>query len=534
MIQTKHTVFFNAKIFTANSDALYADTFSVKDGIIEWIGHHSDVPFSLEGEMDLEGRTVIPGIIDAHLHPVYLADFVKQIPCMPPVTNSIEELKERIRERRSEQQAGDWIESWGYDEGKLTEGRAPNRHDLDEACSDSPVVVTRTCAHIIAVNSKALEIAGLDRNTPDPKGGQFERDENGELTGIIREIPAQKAVKDCMPKLTQTETAKLLVETGNDLVIHGITAVTEMMALHDGAYDYLEMYKEARSLGFTHDTVMYYTLDEFKKLDAATSIDHGAPIRIGGIKLFSDGSVSGRTAWISEPFKGGQEEHGFSTTTCEELTEAADLAERYGIQLAVHAMGDNAINLIIETFADREPWLEEKPSIRIEHAAMPSERALEIAQQAGIAFVPQSIFLFAEIESYLTNLGEGRTESSYPIKTFLERGIQTALSSDAPATSWVDPVNPFIGIQSAVTRIAYNGVDTGQSERIDVETAVVLYTREAAAVCGLERQGMLKAGYKANFAVLDRDLFTIPGDDIGDVSVYATYMDGEAVYQMKI
>ncbi|WP_318616213.1 amidohydrolase [Sporosarcina sp. YIM B06819] len=532
MIQTKRTVFYNAKIFTANPDALYADAFSVKDGVVEWIGNHSALPFSLEGGMNLEGRTVIPGIVDAHLHPVYVADFAKQIPCMAPVTNSIEELKERIRERRGEQQAGDWIESWGYDEGKLIEGRAPNRHDLDEACSDSPVVVTRTCAHIISVNSKALEIAGIDRNTPDPKGGQFERDENGDLTGIIREIPAQKAVKDHMPKLTQTETAKILVETGNDLVTHGITAVTEMMALHDGTYDYLEMYEEARSLGFNHDTVMYYTLDEFKKLDAATCINHEASIRIGGIKLFSDGSVSGRTAWVSEPFKGSRDEHGIATTTREELTEAADLAERYGIQLAVHAMGDNAIDLITETFADRKPWLEGKPSIRIEHAAMPTERALAIAQQTGIAFVPQSIFLFAEIESYLTNLGEGRTESSYPIKTFLERGIQTALSSDAPATSWADPVNPFAGIQSAVTRTAYNGVDTGQSECIDVETAVALYTREAAAVCGLERQGMLKTGFKANFAVLDRDLFTIPEEEIGDVSVYETYMDGEVVYQM--
>lgn len=525
-------LYINGNIFTADPEQPFAEAFLAEDGKINWIGKVGEAPKGEFGKVDLGGRTVIPGIIDAHLHPIYLADFVKQIPVIPPATRSIRELQEHIRTRRNEQKEGEWIEAWGYDEGKLEEGRAPSRIELDEACSDSPIVVTRTCAHIISVNSKALEMAGIDRNTPDPEGGKIDRDAEGNPTGIFREQPAVTLIKRHLPSLTKEEIADMLATLSPQLLADGITGTTEMMALHEGAYDYLEAYQEARRRGYVQSTAIYYTFEEFQKLDPSV-LEEDASVRIAGIKLFTDGSVSGRTAWIEEPYEGSSDEYGIVTTSQKELNAAADAAEAHGIQLAIHAMGGRAIDLITETFENRKPWLDDRPSIRIEHVAMPSLQSLEMAKNAKIAFVPQSVFVFAEIESYLHNLGAGRTQASYPIKTFLDMGIKTALSSDAPATSWVDPVNPFIGIYAAVDRKAYEGTDNGQLQRISVEDAVALYTREAAQVCGFVEQGMLKPGFDADFAVLDRDIFSVPAEAIKDTKVEQTYVSGEKLYEME-
>ena len=181
------TTFINGKIFTSDSAAPYADSMIVEDGRITWIGTQADLPDTRGAVTDLGGRRVIPGFVDAHMHPVMLADYRKKITIMPPEINSIEELVNAIRRRREEQGPGEWIEGWGYDEQGLLEKRSPNRYDLDRGCSDAPVSLMRTCAHIRCVNSMALKLAGIDRNTPDPPGGEIERDENGEPTGVLKE-----------------------------------------------------------------------------------------------------------------------------------------------------------------------------------------------------------------------------------------------------------------------------------------------------------------------------------------------------------
>jgi predicted amidohydrolase YtcJ len=165
---------------------------------------------------------------------------------------------------------------------------------------------------------------------------------------------------------------------------------------------------------------------------------------------------------------------------------------------------------------------------------MPTAQALDRAAKTGIAFVIQPIFLFAEIESYLKNLGTERTKQTYPVRTMLKKGIPVAFSSDAPATAWADPVNPFVGIKSAVTRLAYDGTDTGQDQRVDLETAIILYTKAAQEISRIPDVGQLAPGYHADFMVLDRDIFVISQEEIDKVQVEQTYMGGELVYQKDV
>ncbi len=239
--------------------------------------------------------------------------------------------------------------------------------------------------------------------------------------------------------------------------------------------------------------MIYYRYDHMKRNDLLRipkdRLDRTQQVHVGGVKMLTDGSVSGQTAWVHEPFEGTSDQYGIPTTTKEEMIAAAEAAKSNKIQLIVHAMGERAIDFVVDEFYEVDRWLEDGPSVRVEHATIPTEQAIERAAKGKIGFVPQTVFLFAEIESYLKNFGEERTKRSYPIKTFLENDILTALSSDAPATAWADSVNPFIGIQSAVTRIAYQGTDYGQDERIDVETAIKLYTKAAQEMTRIPNVG---------------------------------------------
>lgn len=526
-------VFCNGLIFTSNPEQPYASAMVVDKGRIEWIGEQNELG-AIEGEkIDLQGRRVLPGFIDGHLHPLYLAKATKQIPSLAPVVNSIEDLLKEIRKQRESQTSSEWIEGWGYDEGKLAEGRAPTRWDLDKAAPDAPVVVTRTCAHIVSVNSKALELAGITKDTPNPPGGQIDKDANGELTGILRES-ARHLVLDKLPALSLEDNAAMLAELSPTLLSHGITAITDMMAMGK-PIDYLEMYDQANEKGLKQRTVLYYMWDDLQKNPSlnANKTNRDNQVHIGGIKLFADGSVSGRTAWVNPPFLGDDQNYGMSTVTKEELLAAAEAAEQHGVQLVVHAMGEQAIDLIVDTFYGKKGWLPDAPSIRIEHAAMPTSEAIQRAAETGIAFVPQPIFLFAEIESYLNNLGAERTKRTYPIKTMLEAGVKVAFSSDAPATAWADPVNPFVGIMSAVTRKAYDGTDTGADQRVDVATAIELYTRTAQEITRIPNVGQLKQGYHADFIVLNEDILKISPEKIIDVCVEETYMGGEHAFKKE-
>jgi predicted amidohydrolase YtcJ len=526
--------FINGKIFTSNPTKPYASAMVVRDGKIEWIGDQENLNQTVGDYVDLQGRRVLPGLIDAHLHPLYLAEASKQIACTPPAVNSIEELIEQIKNVCTSQNIEGWIEGWGYDEGKLAERRSPSRWDLDRAAADVPVIITRTCAHIVTVNSKALEIAGITKDTPDPIGGKIDRDANGEPTGVLREN-AKELVTKMMPVKTLEENAAILAELSPKLLAHGITAITDLLGKAK-PIDYFDMYNQAVNKGLHQRTVLYYVMEDLNEqyvLDNEKTNKENQ-IHIGGVKLFSDGSVSGQTAWVNPPFLGDNENYGIQMTTEEELLAGAEIARQHNIQLVIHAMGEQAIDLIVNTFYGKKGWLTDAPSIRIEHAAMPTPQAIQRAAEAGIAFVTQPIFLFAEIESYLNNLGGDRTKQTYPVQTMLSAGIKVAFSSDAPATAWADPVNPFVGIKSAVTRLAYDETDTGQKERVDVETAITLYTRAAQGITRIPNVGQLTEGYHADFIVLDQDILQISTDMIDEVQVAETYMAGRLVYKKEV
>ena len=535
MHANRKTAYINGKIFTSDRENLHAEAMTVENCRITWVGAQADLPAGPYDEtVDLQGRRVLPGFVDAHEHPVMLADFSKKISSLPPKVNSIEELKQAIRDVREQQGPGKWIEGWGYDEGKLAEKRSPTRYDLDEGCSDSPVSIIRTCGHIRCVNSKALEMAGITKDTPDPQGGQIDRDENGEPTGVLRES-ARNLVTPLIPETTEEQKVDLVVDLGKLLSSQGITATCDMGNLDPS--DSYDTYMAAVKKGFCQKVGVYYMWEFFaddpKFQIPESRFDRSQQIFAAGLKLIGDGSVSGRTAWMNEPYL-DSDECGFPVCSDELMESAIAYCKEHHCQLSMHAMGGHAIDRIVDRVYPEEKWTEgDVPHLRMEHWTEPSESAIRKSAEKGLAVATQPIFLYAEIESYLTNLGVERMKKTYPIQDLLKAGVPFCFSTDAPATSWAVPSDPFPCIKGGVTRTAWDGTDCGPDNRVDIETAIQLYTREGARVAGIPEIGELKAGYHADFITLSEDILSVDPMKIDQVYVTATYVDGEKVYESE-
>lgn len=529
------SIYINGRIFTADDQNPYADSMIISGGRIRWIGKQEDLPETKGTVVDLKGRRVIPGFVDAHMHPVMLADFSKQITIMPPAVNSIEDLVQALKKRREEQGPEKWVEGWGYDEQSLLEKRSPTRYDLDRGCSDAPVCLMRTCAHIRCVNSRALEMAGIDRNTPDPPGGEIERDENGDPTGVLKEN-ARNLMSGLVPPVPEEQKVQNLLDLGKLLTSQGITAICDMGNLDSS--DNIPIYEKAAEKGFRQRVGVYYMWDFFADDKTFTipeeRMDKDRQIFATGLKLIGDGSISGRTAWMDEPYYGSDDEYGISTCSDKLIESAIGFCKEHHCQLSMHAMGSRTIARMVDRAAGEDNWMEDgTPYVRIEHVTEPKEESLDRAAASGIAFITQPIFPYAESASYLKNLGSERLKKCYPFRHMLEKGVKTGFSTDAPATFWAVPSDPFPGLKLAVTRKSYLDADCGADQAIDIETALKLYTRESAQIAGFHDMGMLAPGYRADFAVLSGDILESAPEDIDKICVLQTYIDGELVYQKE-
>lgn len=538
----KDILYYNAKVFTSDIDNLEADAFIVKDGKFNWIGKTSEIE-KIEGvqeleKVDLKGRRVLPGFVDSHMHAIMLANCCKQIAALPPEIFSIEELTAEVKKRREaieKKEFADkdflenrdlWIEGWGFDEGKFREKRAPLRWDLDRGASDVPVYILRSCVHIASVNSKALELAGIDKNTPDPEGGIIGRDENGEPNGLLYET-ARYLVNQLMPPLTEDDLVNNLLDLDKILLSQGVTTCTDLCEFTE--CDFEAVFDKAIKKGFKNRVGYYYLFDYLKKdptlFAKKLAKSNNERAKFCGVKLIGDGSISGNTAWTDES--------GLPTCSEEEIQDAISWAKKNNCQVSMHAMGNKTIDRAVKIMAKEEKWMSDVPCFRVEHVTMPTKEAVKLASEKGIAFVTQPIFQYCEIESYLNNLGPEKTKEIYPIKEWLDSNINFAFSTDAPATSWATPSDPMPGLKSAVTRTAWDKTDLGERHRVSIEEAILRYTAHGAEIMGIKNVGKIKKNYEADFVVLDKDIIEIEADLIDTVKVAETYISGNREYIMK-
>ena len=528
--------FVNGKVFTARNEQEFASAFTIAGGTITWVGNTSEV--NNPEAIDLRGRTVLPGFIDVHTHPALVAATGSSILCTVPVVNSIAEMIEALKTYSNfGKNDNAWIEGFGYDESKLADHRTPTRADLDRVSTTQPIFVMRSDCHSAVCNSRALALAGITKNTPDPPGARFGRDENGQPNGLLQELAAVEAVSRIKAAPGYNRKVQEIAAVGSHYTTRGIVAVSDMTALRQ-PFDDLQIYRDAALGGFRQQAVLYLDWAKLKGNSGVdlTDAERTGRVKFAGVKLFADGSISGRTAWVSEPFRDSRE-HGLSIATDADLRSACEWARRNKVQVSVHVMGDAACQHVIDFFGDQKPWLGDSiPSVRLEHITLLSSEQMRQMKRARMRFgaATQIIFLFAEYDSYWQNLTDAQFQRAYPIKDFYREIDHLALSSDAPATTWADPDNVFVSIKAAITRRAYNGAAIIPEQAITVSQAVLLYTARAASVAPLEgRLGRIAQGYEASFIVLDRDIFTLDANELDQTRVLQTWIAGEKVHEFR-
>lgn len=526
--------FVNGKIFTSRSEDDFATAFTIEDGKFSWVGDASEV--QAENAIDLEGKTVLPGLIDVHTHPTYVAMTIAGVPCTVPYVHNIDEMLDALRNHPNMgKDENTWIEGWGYDESKLEEHRTPTRHDLDKVSTTQPIHVLRSDCHSGICNTRALELAGITAETPDPEGAKFGRDEDGTPNGVLQEHGANDFVMRAKQNPDYNAAVDAIYGSAQHYYERGITAVTDMMVFTE-PFDKLEVYRDAEKKGFKLQAPLYFGWSEYQDTDLPTLTDarKDGRTKFAGVKLFADGSVSGRTAWVSQAYKGEPDNHGYPTITDEEMQAAYEYAKANGVQVSVHVMGDLAIDRVINFFNDKEPWMgEDIASVRMEHLTLLSREQMTRMREGKMIWggSTQIIFFFAEYDSYSASLTDEQYKATYPVKDYYEGFPYFGLSADAPATTWADPDNVFVSIQAAVTRKAYNGADIVASQAITVPQAVLLYTARPAHVAPYEGKiGQINEGYEASFTVIDTDIFTADVNTIADTNVEQTWIAGENVY----
>jgi len=519
-------------ILTMDSDRPLVDAVLMQFGRIVAAGTLEDVTAFRAGpveELDLNGRLASPGLNDAHAHIMMTGFAQSEIPLAAPAVSSIAQITSLVAERAAATAPGDWIIGQGYDQATLDEGRHPTRHDLDAVAPHQPVLLWRSCHHIAVANSRALELAGITAGTPDPDDGTIDRDERGEPTGVLRES-VTGLVTNARPAPTDLDLAEALRLGGLEFRRNGFTSATEAgIRLPEQLRAYQHLW---RSESLPLRTYLMMIIDDTLSELAALGIQTGLGddwLTIGPAKLFSDGSIGGRTARIRAPYEGEPDNYGIWMISPAEIEQRVIRAHNAGFQIGIHAIGDAAIEAVLDAYAAAQaqnPRADARH--RIEHCSLLDEGLLDRIEAQGVIPIPGTTFLHYMRPVYLQNLGAERVRYAYAMKTFAERGIVAAASSDAP----VVPVNPLLGIQTMVTRKDRLGDKIFAEEAISVEDALRAYTWAPAYASFTEqRKGTLAPGYLADLTVFGSDLREVAGDDLSNQAVDYTIADGQVVYQ---
>ena len=521
-------------ILTMNATQPLVEAVGIINGRVANVGSLADVRSAMGtgyDEIDLQGRMATPGLNDAHAHIIGTGVAAAEIEINADRVSSIADILALVKQRGNQVGANGWIVGQGSDQELLTDRRHPNRHDLDAVSPNNPVMLKRSCHHIMTVNSKALALAGITANTPNPDGGTIDRDEHGEPTGVLRET-AMTAVYNVVPEMTDDDILAALITGGTIFREHGVTSVGDA-GFGSSNREAMVAFQRARAAGTlpVRTNMMMLiddTLDELIDLGISTGFGDEW-LRIGNAKLYTDGSIGGRTARMLEPFQGETGNVGLWMEEPEVMKAKIMKAHKAGFQQGHHAIGDAAITLLLDAYeqAQREHPVENfRP--RIEHCSLLSEEMVSRIQAIGAIPIPGTTFLYDMRPVYLANLGEERVRYAYAMKTFRDRGIVAAASTDSP----VSLVNPMIGIQMMMTRKDRNGDGIFEEECIPLEDAIRAYSWNGAFASHTEHEkGSLEPGKLGDVTIFETDLRSVDALSIRDVRCDFTVADGTVVYE---
>jgi predicted amidohydrolase YtcJ len=544
-------VLFNGRILTVDPRDTIVQALAIRDGKIIAVGADRDIlrlAGSATKRIDLRGRTATPGLIDSHAHiadggveelyHVHLSD-----------VSSVGEAVHRVQAGLAALKAGAWLQGDGWDEGKLAERRYLTAADLDRVSPDNPVWLLHTTGHYGVANSAALRLAKIGAETPNPTAGTIDRDPSGMPTGVLKEA-AMDAVLDLLPPPTPEEQRKGILQSFDTLHREGITAVKDPDIGRPVWDAYLRLLHEGKLT--EHVCVLWHagsTLESARAALKTISDLPKPPQSLGdgrllscGAKIYMDGSGGARTAWMFTDWNKNSTDRdtgntGYPSTEPEEYRRMVRLFHQAGIHVGTHAIGDRAIDWVVDTYAQ---VLAESPSPGLRHsiihANIPSEHAIQVMSvlegKYDAAYPEaQAPFMWWLGDTYAANFGPERSHRLVPLNTFLKHGIHWGGGSDYPIT----PVAARYGLWASVERETLKGNygphPFGTAEAVDIHAALRSYTIWGARQLFLEQRiGSLEPGKDADIAVWDRNMYEIPAAELKNLNCELTILHGEVVY----
>jgi predicted amidohydrolase YtcJ len=524
-------VLYNASIHTMDPQKPIASAVAISDDRIAAVGDGDSLCRSIApgGQaIDLNGRTVIPGLIDAHLHFTSYSlrlDLIN-IHELP----SLEETLARVAERALISKPGTWVRGGGWNCNLWSDGAFPSRHDLDRVAPDNPVALSSKDGHSLWINTRAMALAMIGPDTPDVPGGSIFRDPSGMPTGIVQEN-AIGLVSAVFPQPTHEEmvaACKRGIDRAHRVGLTGIHNCEGAAAL--------AVFQDLARRGELSMRVLAHIPEDALEAAIAVGLRDGFGsewVRTVGIKAFSDGALGSRSAWMLAPYEDHPENLGIPTTTPEALRRLVRTANEAGLGVAIHAIGDAANRTVLDAIADARSSGAAQVRNRIEHVQLLHADDIPRLAQLGVVASMQPIHATADIDIVERYWGR-RGSTSYAWRSLLDAGTVIAFGSDAP----VESISPLVGIHAAVTRRradGYPGPDGWYpKQRLTVDEAVYAYTMGAAYAGGEEHlKGSLAPGKLADLVILDQDIFTVAPMDILQTRVLGTVVGGEFAYRSE-
>ena len=545
--QNADTILFGGKIITVDTADAIVEAVAIRDGKFIEVGSKQSIMKHADGAtrlIDLHGMAATPGLIDSHLHfatvdPIYSVNLSK--------VRSVAEVIQSVRERVATAQPGTWIRGQGWDEGKLAEHRYIYAADLDQVAPNNPVWLVQTTGHYGVANSAALRLAHITASTANPPAGTIDRDGKDQPSGILKEDAAMRLVTELIPAYSRQQMRDGYLATMAALNKEGITAVKDpgMGPENWSVYSDLQHDHKLTVHLFTlwsGGTTLASTKAVIERMSHIAKGEDDVLIS-GGIKLFMDGSGGARTAWMLADWNKHFSEidtgnRGYPLTDPEVYRQQVRAINQAGIHVGTHAIGDRAINWVVDTYAQ---VLKANPTIGLRHsiihANIPTDHAISVMadlQKQYDAGYPeaQAEFMYWIGDNYAANFGPIRNLHLMPFATYLRKGVRWAGGSDYPVT----PFAARLGIWSSIMRETLDGTygkqPFGTAEAVDVHTALRSYTAWAAPQLFSEKQfGTIEAGKDADIAIWDRDPYAVRSELLKDMKCKMTLFKGQVVYQ---
>ncbi len=521
----KHnTLVYNARIYP-QVEGMKVNSMAISGNRIMAIGDYlqHNVEFRNFSKVNLKGKTVVPGFVDAHTHFHYFALSYGRV--LLDGLDSLDKCLTKIRKFASSLGKDEWLYGEGYAPDNFKRPIEPDRYMLDKVSGNSPAFLFSKDQHSAWVNSKALELAGIDKDTDDPKGGKIERFSDGTPSGILREATAFKIIHDMIPEPSKKRVAGYYQKALEHAYRKGVTGVHSF----DSSPSAFEWFSAMNSDGKLGLRINYYFQSSQLPRLAKYKIRFGMGddfLRVAGIKIFADGSLGSQTAHCFSKYIGSNNNYGIEVKSKAQMLDEVTQAARLGLPAAIHAIGDKAVSNVLDVF-ETVPRLKNGARHRIEHLQLCRRKDIARIKKLNAVASMQPSHCPSDIKMVRKYWGK-RGADAYIFRAIIDRGIDLAFGSDVP----IEPLDPVAGIAAAVRRAKPGSRDVLHAEqKIAAEEALYRFTVGPAIAVGQEHcRGRLLPGYPADFVVLSDDITKVPANKIYDIGVLATVLDGDVKY----